>query len=61
MNKYNSNCGAFCIHCKKDNIYYSIKNGSYIYYCLNCQKWLNKYREVASNKNELKYLLSLTK
>jgi hypothetical protein len=45
-----SNCGMVCEKCKKSNMVYSILNGNYIYYCLNCKSWDNKtkqkYKEV---------------
>lgn len=38
-----SNCFAKCNCCKKKNVFYSILNGSFVYYCLNCQKWLHNH------------------
>lgn len=43
------NCGAWCKKCKKQNIFYSILNGWYIYYCLNCKQWTN-FRGVYDKK-----------
>lgn len=40
------NCGATCRLCKKENVFYSILNGDFVYYCVNCKKWLNKFSEV---------------
>jgi hypothetical protein len=34
------NCLAKCLNCKKRNVFYSILNGRFVYYCLNCKKWL---------------------
>jgi len=31
---------AICKKCKKQNIFYNRLNGYYVYYCLNCKKWL---------------------
>jgi len=41
-----SNCGAKCDFCKQRNIFYSIFEGSFVYFCLNCKKWLGKYEAV---------------
>jgi hypothetical protein len=38
-----SNCWAKCLICKERNIFYSILQGKFIYYCLNCKKWLDVY------------------
>jgi hypothetical protein len=35
-----SNCGYQCKKCKEKNVFYSILNGEYIYYCLTCKKWI---------------------
>lgn len=35
------NCGAYCKRCKKQNIFYAILNGRYVYYCLHCKVWLD--------------------
>jgi hypothetical protein len=36
-----SNCGYQCKKCTKKNVFYSILNGNYVYYCLNCKEWIN--------------------
>lgn len=35
-----SNCGAK--HCNKKNVFYSILNGNFVYFCHECKKWINK-------------------
>jgi len=36
------NCEAIHIDCQKKNVFYSILNGYFVYYCLTCKKWINK-------------------
>ena len=38
-----NNCGGKCLLCKQRNIFYSVLDGSFVYYCLTCKKWLNVY------------------
>ena len=44
-----SNCGAKCFECNKRNMFYSILNGSFVYYCLNCKKWIDEKKADIEN------------
>ena len=35
-----SNSGGLHVDCKTENIFYSILNGYFVYYCLTCKKWI---------------------
>ena len=37
-----ANCLGQCCFCKIQNIFYSILNGNFVYYCHKCKKWINK-------------------
>lgn len=36
------NSGGKCDFCNTRNIFYSILNGNYIYFCKKCNKWIDK-------------------
>lgn len=38
-----SNCGGKCLLCKTRDVFYSILNGKFVYFCLNCNKWIDRY------------------
>ena len=43
------NCNGICKTCNTKNIHYGISNGSYIYYCLECDKDITKW-DILENK-----------
>jgi len=45
------NSGAYCIHCKEQQIEYGIENGGYWYYCHKCKKELTPHTEVIADIN----------
>ena len=36
-----SNSNGICNKCNTKNIFYSILNGRYVYYCHTCKKWVD--------------------
>ena len=48
------NCGVKCKLCKKQNVFYSILNGQFIYYCHTCKKDVTE--ELAKNALEIEKL-----
>lgn len=45
------NSGAYCKHCKEQEIEYGINNGWYWYYCHKCKKYLIPDIEIMTSIN----------
>jgi hypothetical protein len=37
-----SNCNDKCEICNTNNLFYSVLNGNFVYYCHTCKKWVKE-------------------